>query len=373
MNSSRREWLKQSSLAALGLGLSLRSMANEEGLLRSFGKERGLINLGSNENPYGISPLARQAIMDVMGEANRYQFNVNAVKDFKKQLAEYLGVEAENVLVTAGSIEGLTLLARYFNKGNIITANPTYATLPNQARRLGTEVIEVPLTDEKVHDLPAMMKAINENTSLVMVVNPANPTATMIRPGVVKDFCKEASQRTTVLVDEAYIDFLEAPDNESMIGLIHSNPNILVVRTFSKIHGMAGLRVGYIVGHSSLIKKIEDKFNVANFCLSNLSMAAALASLKDKNFQNLSRKKNAEARNYTFNEIRKLNYRSYPSYTNFIFFNLGSYKGDFSEYMLRQNIILRSNDYPDGKWCRVSIGTLEEMQQFCSTLKLTAG
>src|SRR5258705_13083189 len=110
MNTNRREWLKQSTFAAFGLGLSLRSMANEEGLLRNFGKDLGLINLGSNENPYGISPLAKQAILDVMGESNRYQFNVNAVKDFKKQLAAYLGVAPENLLVTAGSIEGLTLL-----------------------------------------------------------------------------------------------------------------------------------------------------------------------------------------------------------------------------------------------------------------------
>jgi len=371
--TNRREWLKQSTFAALGLGVSLRSMANEEGMLRSFGREQGLINLGSNENPYGISPFAKQAIIDVMSEANRYQYNVTAVKDFKKQLAEHLGVTPDMVIVTAGSIEGLTLLARYFTKGNIVAANPTYATLVNQAKKLGTEVIEIPLTNEKAHDLPAMLHAINEKTNLVMVVNPANPTATMLKPAEMKSFCEEASKKTTVLIDEAYMDFLEGSDNESMIGMIAKNPNILVIKTFSKIHGMAGLRIGYIVGHPSMIKNIEEKNGLAYFCLSNLSMAAALASLKDKNFQDQSRKQNAAAREYAFNEIKKMNYRCYPSYTNFIFFHLGNYKGDFSEYMLKQNIILRSNDYPDGKWCRVSVGTIDEMKQFCSVLRSTAG
>jgi histidinol-phosphate aminotransferase len=370
MNTSRREWLKQSSFAAFGLGLSLRSMGNEEGLLRSFGKDQGLINLGSNENPYGISPSAKQAILDQISESNRYQFNVNAVKDFKSTLSTYLGVGPENLLVTAGSIEGLTLLGRYFSNGNMVTATPTYGTLPATAKRLGTEVKEVPLTAEKVHDLGGMLGAINSNTQLVMVVNPANPTATMIKPPELKSFCEEASKKTTVVVDEAYIDFLDAPDNESMISLITKNQNILVVRTFSKIHGMAGLRIGYVVGHPTLIKKLEERyFNLSHFQLSNLSMAAALASLQDEKHRENCKQKNAAARNFAYDEIKKLNYRCYPSYTNFIFFNLGNYKGDFSEYMLKQNIILRSNDYPDGKWCRVSVGTMEEMKQFSSILK----
>src|ERR1700730_18570302 len=152
----RREWLRQSSLAALGLGLSLRSMANEEGLPRSFGNENGLINLGSNENPYGISPKAKQAIIEMIAKANRYQFNVPALQSFKKELAPYYGIPPEQVLITAGSGEALALLARHFNKGNLVSADPTFGILPNTAKKIGTEVIEVPLTSDKVHDLPKM-------------------------------------------------------------------------------------------------------------------------------------------------------------------------------------------------------------------------
>src|SRR6266513_2162507 len=108
----RRQWLKQSSLAAFGLGFSLRSIANEEGITRKFGREKELINLGSNENPYGISPKSKAAIIEMMSQANRYPFNVLSLQNFRKQLAEKFGLSSENILITAGSGDGLVLLAR---------------------------------------------------------------------------------------------------------------------------------------------------------------------------------------------------------------------------------------------------------------------
>lgn len=370
MGTNRREWIRQSTLAAIGLSVSFRSLGNEEGLLRNFGIDKGLINLGSNENPYGISPASKQAIADMIGEANRYQFNVPSLQNFKSRLAEYYGVDADRVLVTAGSGEGLILLARHFTKGNIVTASPTFGILPNTAKKIGTEIIEIPLTREKVHDLHAMQSAVNKNTRLVYIVNPANPSATIIKPAELEGFCMEVSRNSAVLVDEAYIDFLDAPDNKSMMSLIDKCPNLLVIRTFSKIHGMAGLRIGFIVGHPSFIGNLEQSyFGNTQSCVSNLSMAAALASLKDETHRQISKQKNAAARQYTYNELRKLDYTVYPSYTNFAFFQPGKYSGDLSQDMLKKNIIVRSNDYPDGKWCRVSIGTMEEMQYFISTLK----
>lgn len=369
----RREWLKQSSLAAFGLGLSLNSLGNEEGLTRNFGKDKGLINLGANENPYGISPKAKQAIVDMMEQANRYQFNVSSLQSFRKQLAEKFDVRAENILPTAGSGEALALLARYFSKGNTMVGNPTFGILPGTARRLGHKVIEVPLTQEKVHDLPAMLSTIDSNTQLVYIVNPANPTGTILRSSDLKDFCIEASKKAVVLIDEAYIDFIKPPNNVSMIALIENNPNVLVTRTFSKVHGMAGLRLGFTVGNSSLINKLEQNyFSIVHTCLSNLSMAAALASLNDTTHALQSIQKNEAARQFAFNELIKLNYRCIPSSTNFLFFQLKNYSGDFAQDMLRKNILLRSNNYDDGKWCRVSIGTMEEMQEFINVMKQSA-
>jgi len=155
-----------------------------------------------------------------------------------------------------------------------------------------------------------------------------------------------------------------------MIGLIEKHPNIIVVGTFSKIHAMAGLRVGYVVGHPSLIKPLEESYFVrAQFSMSVLSMTAAQASLKDPDHHRISKQKNEQARIYTYNELKKLKINAIPSYTNFLFFPLGNYAGNFAEDMLKQQIFLRSDIYAGEKWARASIGTMEEMQQFIQVMK----
>jgi histidinol-phosphate aminotransferase len=370
-NTSRRQWIQQTTLATLGLGFSFRSMGNEDGLQKIFSPENNLINLGANENPYGISPKAKQAILDMMGQSNRYQFNVPALQSFKKRLASYYNVTEDQVLITPGSGDGLSLLARHFSKGNIVTADITFGILPSTAKKIGTKVIEVPLTPGKVHDLSTMLSAISNETQLVYICNPANPTGTILRPDALKNFCIEAAKTTVVLVDEAYLDFPDAPDNESMIGLIEKYPNVLVIKTFSKIHAMAGLRVGFIIGHPTLISKLQpDYFQNSQMGVSNLSMAAAMASLADEDHKKYSKQKNEAARKYTANEMKKLGIDFIPSSTNFIFYPLKNYEGDYGKDMFdKHNIILRSNTYADGKWARVSIGTMEEMQVFCPTLK----
>ncbi|HNP21054.1 MAG TPA: histidinol-phosphate transaminase [Panacibacter sp.] len=369
---NRRELIRNSSLAALGLGFSFRSMAGEDRLPKDFGAQEGLLNLGSNENPYGPSQMVRDAIADMVPYSNRYQFSLPSMLSFRKELAAGYGLEESNILVTAGSSVALGLLPRYFSKGNIVTAAPTFFILPNTAKKLGIKVIEIPLTEDKVHDLPAMLSSIDNNTQLVYVVNPANPTATIVKPAALKAFCIEASKKAAVLVDEAYIDFVDTPDNESMLGLVSSNPNIIVMRTFSKIHGMAGLRIGFIAAHPSMIMKLEDAyFDESQVAVSNLTMVAALASLKDEAHRNDCRKKIIAARDYTFETLSQMRFRCIPSHTNFFFFKLGDYKGDFAADMLKKNVLVRSNTYPDGKWGRVSIGTMEEMKQFISVMKQT--
>jgi histidinol-phosphate aminotransferase len=365
-NTSRRQWIQQTTLAALGLGFSFRSMGNEDGLQKIFSPENDLINLGANENPYGISSKAKQAILDMMGESNRYQFNVPALQSFKKKLADYYKVNETQVLITPGSGDGLSLLARHFSKGNVVTADITFGILPGTAKKIGTKVIEVPLTPDKVHDLPAMLSAITNDTQLIYICNPANPTATILKPDTLKSFCVEAAKKAVVLIDEAYLDFPDSPDNESMIGLIEKNPNVLVIKTFSKIHAMAGLRIGFIIGHPTLISKLQpDYFQNSQLGVSNLSMAAAMASLTDEEHKKYSKQKNEAVRKYTLDELNKLGIDFIPSHTNFIFYPVKKYPGDYAEDMFNKHkIILRSNKYADGQWARVSLGTMDEMKQF---------
>lgn len=371
MQTSRREWLKKSTVAALGLGLSLRSLANEEGLLRNDPRTAGLLNLGSNENPYGISPKAKEVIRGLIGEANRYQYNVTSVSNFRNELADHYGIHRDQLLITPGSGEGLIRLARYYGqRGNIVTADPTFPTLPAVAESIGAKVIRVPLTTDKVHDLEALQSAITSETSLVYLCNPANPTATMLKHDVIRDFCLEVSKKTAVLIDEAYIDYLTAPDNRSLAYLVADNPNIIVIRTFSKIHAMAGMRIGFTIAHPTLSKALYDsEYQRSMFGCAVPSMGAALTSLKDEAHQDMSREKNAFARTYTYDTLKKMGYLIYPSHTNFLFFKLADYKGDFAADMLNKNIVLRSSDYADGKWCRVSVGTLDEMKKFIAEMR----
>lgn len=367
---NRRHFLKANTMAALALGISIPSMANEEGLLRTAGSDAGLINLGSNENPYGISPKAKEAILGMLGESNRYQFNVASLKDFSNRLAAYYQVKENQVLVTAGSGDALQMLPRFFSTGNLVTATPTFSILPNTAKKIGTRVIEIPVTKDKLHDLKAMQQAITKETALVYICNPANPTSTLVSSQALQDFCVEASKKAVVVIDEAYLDFVHPPENISMIRMIDQHPNIIVLRTFSKIHAMAGLRVGFLVGHPDIVKKLrENQFRNSQISVSNLSMAAALASLADEDHRNLCKQKNTAARTFTIEALAKMNITVIPSHTNFIFFPLGTYPDNFANRMIEKNVIVRSDNYPDGKWARVSIGTMEEMQSFIRIMK----
>jgi histidinol-phosphate aminotransferase len=367
----RRSWLKKSTLASLGWGLTLQAMAGEDYLPRQFNGNADLINLGFNENPYGISPLAKQAINDFMGNANRYPMNVKEVAAFKKTLAERLGVGENNLLLTAGSGEGLNLLARAYAGGDLVTATPTFPILPSTSKKMGVSVQEIPLTEDKLHDLVAMQKAITPKTSLVYICNPSNPTGTTVNPESLKAFCLEASRTTNVVIDEAYIDLVDPPMNVSMRQLIHDNPRMIIISTFSKIHAMAGLRVGYIVSHPSTIQQLESSyFQQAGMCVSVLSSVAAAASLNDQQHIESCKRKNAAVRQYTFEKLQQMGYRTIPSHTNFLFFATPGYPGDFARDMLEKHkIVLRSYTYPDGKWARVSIGTQSEMDVFLNKLK----
>jgi histidinol-phosphate aminotransferase len=187
---------------------------------------------------------------------------------------------------------------------------------------------------------------------------------------LLRDFCREASKKTVVLVDEAYQEYIDPEGKDSMMHLTFTHPNLLVIKTFSKIHGMAGMRLGFITGHPSIIGKLEQNyFSNTQSCVSNLTLAAALASLKDRKHTEQSRLQNEAARSYAFDEIRKMGFTCYPSHTNFLFFHLGNFKGNFSQEMLSRNFIVRSSQYGDGQWCRASVGTLDEMRSFCRELK----
>jgi histidinol-phosphate aminotransferase len=250
-------------------------------------------------------------------------------------------------------------------KGSFIIADPSYGYWTDTAQKLGLTKITVPLTADKKHDLPAILKAIKPSTRLVYICNPNNPTGTICERDTLVKFINEATKRTLVLIDEAYIDFSL---QESVCKLALENKNLVIAKTFSKIYGIAGARVGYGIADNSTFEQISQLQSWPNGGISVVSTAAALASLKDENFVKETFSLNEKAKQYTVQQLALLKIPCITSYSNFIYFSLENYKKDFFE-QLKSNNIYGTKIYEEtGKWSRITIGTMDEMQKFISAL-----
>lgn len=367
MHSNRRNWLKQVGLGIAGISLSpLTTQASPSGNILNPPLDNKLVRLSFNENPYGPSPLARAAISENFNTSNRYNWGLTS--ELVSEIAKKNNLMPENIILGAGSSEILDLIVRYaaLQKGNFIYAEPTFNIWVETAQRLGLEKVAIPLTEDKKHDLNAMLKAIKSDTRLIYICNPNNPTATICDRDSLVSFIKEASKQAVILVDEAYIDFTEQP---SLSSLVLENKNVVIAKTFSKIHGLAGARVGYGIAHAETMDKVRQLLSWVNGNISVISASAALASLKDEKFIRDTYFLNAKARNYTLEQLKRLNLKYIPSNTNFIYFSLENYKKDYFE-QLKNNQVTGTRIYEQqGQWTRITVGTMEEMQQFIRAIE----
>jgi histidinol-phosphate aminotransferase len=369
--TSRRQWLKSALAAGAGLPLSL-TLANElmaapvsraEWLHGIEPKNLNqLVRLGSNENPYGPSEKARKAIVASISEGNRYAHGV--AQDLRKVIAAREGVAPENVLLGGGSSELLCLtgMSVGLEGGSVLSAFPTFRLLMDYAQKFNARWDQVNLDDNMVHNLEAMASAVKGDTKIIFVVNPNNPTGTVLDTEKLKSFCIETGKRTTVFVDEAYIEFLDQYESKSMVQLVKEGHNAIVCRTFSKIYGLAGLRIGYLIGQPDTLKKIASKQMWGNY--NQAGLAAAAASLEDKDFVAITRKKNAEARQHLFNYLDSKKWSYGKSLANVVFFPAPIDGKTILEETEKKGYQIRVWDYAGKEWCRVSIGTLDEMKGF---------
>lgn len=369
--TSRRQWLKSALAAGAGLPLSL-TLANElmaapvsraEWLHGIEPKNLNqLVRLGSNENPYGPSEKARKAIIASISEGNRYAHGV--AQDLRKVIAAREDVAPENVLLSGGSSELLCLtgMSVGLEGGSVLSAFPTFRLLMDYAQKFNARWDQVNLDDNMVHNLEAMASAVKDDTKIIFVVNPNNPTGTVLDTEKLKSFCIETGKRATVFVDEAYIEFLDQYESKSMVQLVKEGHNVLVCRTFSKIYGLAGLRIGYLIGQPDTLKKIASKQMWGNY--NQAGLAAAAASLEDKDFVAMTRKKNAEARQHLFNYLNSKKWSYGKSVANVVFFPAPIDGKTILEQTEKKGYQIRVWDYAGKEWCRVSIGTLEEMKGF---------
>ena len=367
MPTDRRAWLKHSTFALAGIGLSPLFSSAED---KKFFSPVNPIWLNSNENAYGPSSLAQKAIMEFYKKSNRYPDDY--IPLLKKKIADHWNVGTENILLGAGSSDIIGLSCQHVAKakGHIITADPSYRVWNNQASSFGLSFIRIPLNEEKKTDLPKMVGSINHETRMIYLCNPNNPTGTFAEMATLKDHSLAAAVNTFVLIDEAYTEYAELP---SLATVAISHPNIIVAKTFSKIYGLAGARVGYAIAHPDTIRSLSSYQPWPDAGVSMVSIAAAMASLDDKDFVKQCREKAKEAKQMCYDCFKKLSLDYIPSSTNFILFNIDKIKGDFTGLMQAKNIYVQFREHFDGKWCRVSMGTIEEMQQFCNALKGIVG
>ena len=363
MSHSRRTWIRQTSLtvAALGIGKVL-TAAPEWRQSNPTGK---VILLNSNENPFGPAPSVVQAMSAAAGKSNRY--SDDEVKDLIRKLSSFQQVAPENIIMSAGSSEilGQTTLMAAQKGGNVVTAEPSFNPWTRLGKEFGLKIKSIPVDKDYKLDLDKMRSAIDGETRMVYVCNPNNPVGNNIEFEKLKSFVEECSAKCLVLVDEAYTEFAELP---SMAGIAVKNKNIIVAKTFSKIYGLAGARIGYAIAHPETIRKFEALQSWPNGQLGQVNVAGALAALDDQAFVKSCRDKTKECREYCYDSFKKLNLTYIPSVTSFMLFNIEPIKCDYQASMEKENIMVQYRNHFGGKWCRVSMGTMEEMKAFVNVL-----
>ncbi|MCC6316399.1 MAG: histidinol-phosphate aminotransferase family protein [Gemmatimonadaceae bacterium] len=323
----------------------------------------GVIRLNSNENPYGPASNAIDAIMQSFGASNRYPRDSDAA--LRTAIARRHGVKDENVLIGAGSGETLRIATEAFTSASahLVAAAPTFENPIATATRLGRQV-KAPRVDARLRlDLDAMAAAA-PGAGLVFVCNPNNPTGTVWPLSDVLALIStinRTSPSTRILVDEAYFEYCDLPGYDTAIPAALANPSILVTRTFSKIFGLAGMRVGYAIAHADTIRALEP-WRMANG-VSALSAAAAIASCELPDHAQRQAALNREVRDYTIKTINAAGIPAERTHTNFILADVGRDPNAFQQACLAQGVAIGRAFPPLDRHARISIGTMDEMKR----------
>jgi histidinol-phosphate aminotransferase len=325
-----------------------------------------IVRLSANENPYGPSAKALEAITNSFGLACRYPDEHNNLLIDK--LAKLNTVNHDQILLGDGSGEILKLCAETFTgpqNGKLIVADPTFEAILNGASANGAEVVKVPLTHSFAHDVSKMLTAAKGG--VIYVCNPNNPTASITPKDELRDFITKTPPETVILVDEAYFHYADSPDYESVIPLVKEHPNLIVSRTFSKIYGMAGLRCGYCVAQKGTIDRMRP--NQMWDSVNCMALAAATASLDDSDHVPHGQRLNKEAKTFTTAELEKMGYKCIPSQSNFIMFDCKKPVVPLIQAMKERNVRVGRLFSALPNHMRLTIGKKSEMETFLAAFR----
>lgn len=350
------------SIAPYQPGKAISELAREFGL-----EESSIIKLASNENPLGVSPKAQQAIRAVLNGLALYP-DGNGF-ELKQALSQHLGVGMDQLVLGNGSNDVLELAARAFlaPANSAVYAQHAFAVYPLVVQAMGCHGIEVPARHFG-HDLDAMLQSVRPETRIVFVANPNNPTGTLVPAAAMERFIAALPAHVLLVLDEAYNEYLRPEHRSDSLSWLKKYPSLLITRTFSKVYGLAGLRVGYAVGSAGvadMLNRVRQPFNV-----NSISLAAAAAALGDHEFVRKSYELNLAGMDQLTAGLKNLGIEFIPSYGNFVTFKVSDAKA-VNLALLKSGVIVRpiaGYGLPD--WLRVSIGLESENARFLSSLKL---
>ncbi len=328
---------------------------------------RDVIKLASNENPYPPSPMVRRAIAVAGKEVNRYPDG--GCFHLRQMLSQRLKVSEEQLIFGNGSDEVIVMAVRAFvNPGDeVVIAKPSFLIYSIASKLAGGQVKEIPLKDLR-YDLDAMQKAVTKKTKIVFLGNPDNPSGHYLTHTDLLRFIKSIPAKVVVFIDEAYFEFVRANDYADSLKLLKQFPNVIVTRTFSKMYGLAGLRIGYGVARADVIEllnRVREPFNV-----NSIAQAAAMACLKDDRYYRLIADKIEKQRNYLYQQFTRLKLSYQQSWTNFILVKINQDSTVVTQKLMKKGVIIRDmNVWGLSNTIRVTIGTPAENRKLVSALE----
>ena len=332
-----------------------------------YGPREGLAQLHWNENYYGPSELAIKAIKESSHKGAYYPDLL--VNRLKAMIAERHDLDTQNITISAGSTQALSYLAQVKSRENpIATTQLTWDSHLGYAQNIGGTVIRIDNGDNLEINLKAIESISAKNISSVSIVNPNNPTGLLLDSNELRASIINMSKNTLVIIDEAYNEITNKPDDNSMIDLVRDGYNVAVSRTFSKIYGLAGERIGYIIAQPDVVDAIKNNGS-GEFSVSMGGLAGAIASYNDEAFLKFSKSMILEAKEMVYEGITSNGLTALPSETNFIFVNLGDIDAnDFRDEMLKMNILIRGKYGDFNQWSRISMGKLEDIQRYIDAI-----
>lgn len=335
-----------------------------EEVKREFGLKR-VIKLASNENPFGPSPMAVSAIRKALGKIHFYPDDTNF--NFRKKLSEKLKIKEDCLIAGNGSLQLFELICKTFvHEGEeMIVGDPSFRVFKELINAAGGELVSVVLKNH-VYDLEGMLKAVTSRSKIAVICNPNNPTGTVVSYKDILKFLRNAPSRVIPILDEAYVDFIEDGEYDS-VELLKENENLIILRSFSKIYGLAGLRIGYGIANPPIIELMEKAR--MPFTVNFLAQVSAEAALDDLEFKERTLKMVSEGKRNLYKELEKRGVSYIPSQSNFVAVNLNTDDLVVFREMLKEGIIVLAGThmYMPG-YIRVTIGKPAEMRKFIRVL-----